>query len=91
MYGAPAQAQLMVPTGRTAAPAEAWFTDTHGRWAQPSCYEPAARTSWRRLLLAVAAHDTTNDLADLAADIDLAVSTALHADGHGRPSVRKVC
>ena len=79
MYGAAVEAQLIVPTGRTAAPAEAWFTDPHGRLAQPSWYESAARASWRRLLLAVTAHDTTNDLGGLAADIELAASATVHA------------
>ena len=79
MYGAAVQAQLIVPTGRTAAPAEAWFVDTTGRLAQPSWYESAARASWRRLLLSVTAHDTTNDLGGLAADIELAASATVHA------------
>jgi hypothetical protein len=79
MYGVAVQAQLVVPTDCIAAPAKAWFTDAHGRLAQPSWYESASRASWRRLLLAVAAHDTTNDLADHAADIELATSTAVNA------------
>jgi hypothetical protein len=79
MYGAAVEAHLIVPTSRTAAPAEAWFVDAAGRLALPSWFESAARASWRRLLLAVSAHDTTHDLGDLAADIELSASAPLPA------------
>jgi hypothetical protein len=80
IYGAVAQAGLIVPTDRgTAAPAKAWLVDVNGRSTQPSRYESASRASWRRLLMAVHAHDTPADLASLAADIELAGSIAVPA------------
>jgi hypothetical protein len=80
MYGATSEAQVIVPTDGAAAPAEAWFSDERGRCAQPCWYESASRAVWRRLLAAVAARETTLDLASIAADIDVAATTRVRLE-----------
>ncbi len=73
VYGATAEAHLLVPSGSTAAPAAAWIVDAAGATVQPTWYETASRASWRRLVRAVSERsgEPVPDLPDLADDTEL--------------------